>query len=38
VDAGLENVEEDLGLTKVTVTVRWDEGDSYSATGVISRW
>jgi hypothetical protein len=38
VDAGLENVEGDLGLTKVTVTVRWDDGDSYSATGVISRW
>jgi hypothetical protein len=38
VDAGLKNVEGDLGLTKVTVTVRWDDGDSYSATGVISRW
>lgn len=38
VDAGLESVEEELGLTKVTVTVRWDDGDSYSVTGVISRW
>lgn len=38
VDAGLRSVEEDRGLTKVTVTVRWDDGDSYSATGVVSRW
>ena len=38
VDADLQNVGEDQGLTKVTVTVRWDGGDSYSATGVVSRW
>jgi hypothetical protein len=38
VDAELQRVEEDRGLAKVTVTVRWDGGDSYSATGVISRW
>jgi prepilin-type N-terminal cleavage/methylation domain-containing protein len=38
VNARLEDVEEDRGLTKVTVTVRWDEGDSYSTTGVVSRW
>jgi hypothetical protein len=38
VDTQLENVEENQGLTKVTVTVRWDGGDSYSTTGVVSRW
>lgn len=38
VDAELQRVEEDRGLAKVTVTVRWDGGDSYSATGVVSRW
>ena len=38
VDAELQRVEEDRGLAKVRVTVRWDGGDSYSATGVLSRW
>jgi hypothetical protein len=38
VDTRLEDAGEDLGLTKVTVTVRWDGGDSYGATGVVSRW
>jgi hypothetical protein len=38
VDAELRRVEEDRGLATVTVTVRWDGGDSYSATGVVSRW
>ena len=38
VDAELQRVEEDRGLAKVRVTVRWDGGDSYSATGVVSRW
>lgn len=38
VDSGLESAEGDQGLTKVTVTVRWDEGDSYSTTGIVSRW
>ena len=38
VDPELEDAGENLGLTKVTVTVRWDGGDSYSATGVVSRW
>jgi prepilin-type N-terminal cleavage/methylation domain-containing protein len=38
VDAELDDVAEDQGLTKVTVTVRWDEGDAYNATGVVSRW
>ena len=38
VDAELNDAAEDQGLTRVTVTVRWDEGDSYSAAGVVSRW
>src|SRR5215210_5834903 len=38
VDSGLESAEGDQGLTKVTVTVRWDEDDSYSTTGIVSRW
>jgi hypothetical protein len=38
VDAELRRVEEDRGLAEVTVTVRWDGGDSYSATAVVSRW
>ena len=38
VDAELRRVEEDRGLAEVTVTVRWDGGDSYGATAVVSRW
>lgn len=38
VNAELRAVEGDQGLTKVTVTVRWDGGDSYATTGVVSRW
>ena len=38
VDAELQPVEGDRGLAKVTVTVRWDGGDSYGVTGVVSRW
>jgi prepilin-type N-terminal cleavage/methylation domain-containing protein len=38
VDTELRAVEGDQGLTKVTVTVRWDGGDSYATTGVVSRW
>jgi len=33
----LRDVAEDRGLTKVKVTVEWDDG-SYSTTGVVSRW
>lgn len=38
VDTQLQSVEGDQGLTRVTVTVRWDGGDSYGTTGVVSRW
>lgn len=38
VNTELRAVEGDQGLTKVTVTVRWDDGDSYATTGVVSRW
>ena len=38
VDQGLRDVGEDRGLMKVTVTVEWDDGNSYSVTGVVSEW
>lgn len=34
----LQNVGGDQGLMKVTVTVSWDDGGSYGATGVVSEW
>ena len=38
VDQDLRDVGEDHGLMKVTVTVEWDDGNSYSVTGVVSEW
>ena len=38
VSTELQGIQEDQGLTRVTVTVSWDGGDSYSTTGVVSRW
>ena len=38
VDHNLQDVDEDRGLAKVTVTVEWGEGGSYGLSGVISRW
>lgn len=38
VDAGLQSVETDEGLLRLTVTVSWRDGGSYDATGVVSRW
>lgn len=38
VSAELQGIQEDQGLTRVTVTVSWDGGDSYATTGVVSRW
>jgi prepilin-type N-terminal cleavage/methylation domain-containing protein len=38
VNAELQEIQGDQGLTRVTVTVSWDGGDSYAATGVVSRW
>ena len=38
VNAELQGVQGDQGLTRVTVTVSWDGGDSYATTGVVSRW
>jgi hypothetical protein len=38
VNAELQEIQGDHGLTRVTVTVSWDGGDSYAATGVVSRW
>jgi type II secretory pathway pseudopilin PulG len=38
VNAELQGIQEDQGLTRVTVTVSWDGGDSYATTGVVSRW
>ena len=38
VNAELQEIQGDQGLSRVTVTVSWDGGDSYAATGVVSRW
>jgi type II secretory pathway pseudopilin PulG len=38
VSAELQGIQEDQGLTRVTVTVSWDGGDSYATTGIVSRW
>jgi hypothetical protein len=38
VNAELQGIQGDQGLTRVTVTVSWDGGDSYATTGVVSRW
>ena len=38
VNPELQGIQEDQGLTRVTVTVSWDGGDSYATTGVVSRW
>jgi hypothetical protein len=38
VNAELQEIQGDQGLTRVTVTVSWDGGDSYTTTGVVSRW
>ena len=38
VNAELQAIQEDQGLTRVTVTVSWDGSDSYATTGVVSRW
>jgi len=38
IDQDLRDVGEDRGLMKVTVTVEWDDGNSYGATGVVSEW
>ena len=38
VNAELQGIQGDRGLTRVTVTVSWDGGDSYATTGVVSRW
>jgi Tfp pilus assembly protein PilV len=38
VNADLQTIGRDRGLAKVTVTVRWDDGESYGVTGVVSRW
>lgn len=38
VGTDLQNGSGDEGLTKVTVTVGWDTGNSYSLVGVVSRW
>ena len=38
VDTELQNVDDDRGLMKVTVTVKWDGGGSYGLTGVVSEW
>jgi hypothetical protein len=38
VNAELQGIQGDHGLSKVTVTVSWDGGDSYATTGVVSRW
>jgi len=38
VNAELQEIEGDQGLTRVTVTVSWDGDDSYATTGVVSRW
>jgi type II secretory pathway pseudopilin PulG len=37
-NAELQRIQGDQGLTRVTVTVSWDGGDSYATTGVVSRW
>jgi len=39
VDTELQNVDDDRGMMKVTVTVEWgDGGGSYGVTGVVSEW
>lgn len=38
VNAELQGIQGDHGLSRVTVTVSWDGGDSYATTGVVSRW
>jgi hypothetical protein len=38
VDTDLGDGSGDEGLTRVTVTVTWDDGNSYDLTGVVSRW
>jgi prepilin-type N-terminal cleavage/methylation domain-containing protein len=38
VDQDLQDIGEDRGLMKVTVTVEWDAGNSYGATGGGSEW
>ena len=38
VDQDLQNVGDDRGLMKVTVTVEWGDGNSYGVTGVVSEW
>lgn len=38
VDTDLQNVGDDRGLMKVTVTVEWDDANSYGVTGVVSEW
>ena len=38
VDEDLQNVGDDRGLMKVTVTVEWDDDSSYGVTGVASEW
>ena len=38
VDRDLQNVGDDRGLMKVTITVEWDDEGSYGVTGVVSEW
>ena len=38
VDGHLREVDEDRGLTRVTIRVEWDGGGSYGVSGVVSRW
>jgi prepilin-type N-terminal cleavage/methylation domain-containing protein len=38
VDKDLDDGSGDEGLSMVTVTVDWDGGNSYSLSGVVSRW
>ncbi len=38
VDQDLQNVGDDRGLMKVTVTVEWGDGNAYGVTGVVSEW
>ncbi len=38
IDTDLGDGSGDEGLSMVTVTVDWDDGNSYSLSGVVSRW
>jgi prepilin-type N-terminal cleavage/methylation domain-containing protein len=38
IDTDLDDGSGDEGLSMITVTVDWDGGNSYSLSGVVSRW